>query len=65
MQGNCDKIQAELDDLRDEIANNEADYKILTEEIKVQESLIADREDQVSRLRESIRNSPAEIVLLQ
>ena len=64
-QANCDRIQAELDALRDEIAQNEADYKILTEEIRVQEGLIADREDEVHRLRESIKNFPAEIIVLQ
>ena len=60
-QANCDRIQAELDALRDEIAQNEADYKILTEEIRVQNGMIEDREDQVARLEASIANLPQEI----
>lgn len=51
--------------LREEIAASEEDYKILTEEIRVQEGLIADREDEVARLRESVKNFPAEIMVLQ
>ena len=64
-QANCDRIQGELDALREEIAANEADYKILTEEIRVQAGLIQDREDEVARLTESIAKLPNEILVLQ
>ena len=37
----------------------------MTEEIRVQNGLIGDREDEIARLRESVKNFPSEILVLQ
>lgn len=65
IQANCDRILARLNALRDEIAANQADYKILTEEIRVQNGLIKDREDEIDRLQDAIKNLPSELIVLQ
>ena len=42
---NCESIQKQIDDFRNQLSQKEADYKILAEQISAQEALIKNKND--------------------
>jgi len=61
----CDALQKQIDDFRNQLAQKEADYKILVDQITTQEGLINDKKDQSKKLSDSVSALPGEIASLQ
>lgn len=64
-QVKCAAISKLLDDLRNQIAQKESDYKTLVDQINAQDGLINDKKDQAKKITDSIANLPSEISSLQ
>lgn len=64
-QANCDQIQAQLDNFRDQLAKIETNYGALLDEIAGLEALINQNKDAVASLRDGISGIPNELKLLR
>lgn len=61
----CDEISKQLNDLRNAIAQKEADYKNLVDQINAQNALIKDRQADAKAVTDAAAGLPADIVALQ
>lgn len=60
----CEEISRQLDDLRSIVGKNEANFQIILEEIRTQEAMIGQKEDEINRLKDQIKGLPNEIAIL-